>query len=66
MNFAEAYNGTHVYQPGSSPSGTTIYNITMTCPPWNPSSACSSTTGLSSADLYGTFTLFFYDEGPAS
>jgi len=64
MNFAYAYNGSSYYYPSSSPSGTTIYNITMTCPPWNPSSACSF-TGLSYALLSGTYTLWFADEGAA-
>ena len=64
MNIAYAYNGSYFY-PASSPSGTTTYNITMTCPPWNPSSACTATTDLSWVALYGTFTLGFYDEGPA-
>jgi len=66
MNTAHAsnYNGLFFY-PSSVPSGSTIYNVTMTCPTWTPSSSCPSTTGLSYADLYGTWTLWFYDEGPA-
>jgi len=65
MNIAYAYNGNSYFYPASSPSGTTTYNITMTCPPWNPSSACTATTDLSWVALYGTYTLGFYDEGPA-
>jgi hypothetical protein len=64
FNLDYAYNGSY-YEPGSSPSGTTTYNITMTCPPWNPSSACPTTTDISVVDLYGTYTLWLYNEGPA-
>jgi hypothetical protein len=66
MNLAFGFNGTYFFYPGSSPSGTTIHDITMTCPPWNPSTACTATTGLSYANLYGGQTLWFYDEGPAN
>jgi len=44
-----AYNGT-IYVPGGSVKGSTVYNITMTCPPWNnanPSFKCKGTEGLS-------------------
>lgn len=63
MNFAYAYNGSYYY-PSSAPSGTTIYDITMTCPPWNPTSACTF-SGLSYALLSGSYTLWFDDEGAA-
>jgi hypothetical protein len=63
MNFDYAYNGSYFY-PSSSPSGT-IYDITMTCPAWDPSSACKKTTDLSTVDLYGKYALWFYVEGPA-
>jgi hypothetical protein len=64
MNFAYAYNGSSYYYPASAPSGTTIYDITMTCPPWNPTSACTY-DGLSYALPSGTYTLWFDDEGAA-
>lgn len=54
------------FYPSSAPSGSTIYNITMTCPSWTPSSACSSTTDISAAYLQGPYALWFNDEGPAS
>lgn len=59
-----AYNGQYYY-PGSSPAGTTTYNITMVCPPWNPSSSCTNTTNISKVELSGLYALWFYDEGPA-
>jgi hypothetical protein len=66
---AQARSGTtgSVFYPGSAPTGDTIYNLTMTCPPWTPSSSCNTTTGLSTAVLYATWDLFFYvhNEGPA-
>jgi hypothetical protein len=64
MSVAYAYNGSYFY-PSSAPSGSSIYNITMTCPPWNPSSACPSTEGLSWVSNPGSWFLDFYDEGPA-
>ena len=60
-----AYNNSSYFYPGSSPAGTTTYAIRMTCPPWTPSSSCSSTTTLSTPYLYGLDTLWFYDSGPA-
>ena len=65
FNITYAYNQTSFFYPGSSPAGTTIYAIRMTCPPWTPSSACSSTTTISTPHLYGLDTLWFYDSGPA-
>jgi hypothetical protein len=55
FNFDYAYNGSTYFYPGSSPAGTTVYSITM-----QPGSS-----PLSYANLYGTYTLWFYDEGPA-
>ncbi len=67
FNLDEAYvpAGSKYYYPGSSPSGTTIYQITMTCPPWSPSSSCSATTTISAPTLYGTYTLWFYNSSPS-
>ena len=64
-NVNYAYNGTNYFYPGSVPAGSTDYAITMTCPPWSPSSSCTSTTTLSTPALYGPYTLWFYDGGPA-
>jgi hypothetical protein len=61
LNDATAYDGADFYYPSASPSGTTIYAISMRCPPWTPSSSCSSTSIISSPDLYGTYALWFYD-----
>jgi hypothetical protein len=66
LTLAEAYDGTNFYFPSSVPAGT-IYYVDMTCPPWNPSSACTTTTTISytdpsPADLY---TFFMTAEGPA-
>jgi hypothetical protein len=65
FNVDYAGNTVSYFYPGSSPAGTTIYAIRMTCPPWNPSSACSSTKIISTPDLYGLYTLWFYDSVPA-
>ncbi len=65
FNVAYAYDGSAYFYPGSSPSGSTTYNISMTCPGWIPSSACASTTDISVVDLYGIDTLWFYTRGPA-
>ncbi|MBV8360766.1 MAG: hypothetical protein JO189_22945 [Deltaproteobacteria bacterium] len=64
FNEAEAYNGSYYY-PSSTLSGTTTYRILMTCPPWNPSSACTSTKTISSPYLYSPYSLWFYDSLPA-
>jgi len=53
------------YYPSSSPSGTTIYDITMVCPPWDPSSACKSKTGLSWPFVPGSWSMWTFVEGPA-
>jgi hypothetical protein len=60
-----AFDGTNYYYPGSAPSGDTIYDITMTCPSWNPSSSCSSTTGISWPYIPGGWSMWTFDEGPA-
>ena len=65
FNLNYAYNGTSYFYPSSVPSGYTDYAITMTCPPWNPSSSCTSTTGISYPYLYPPYALWFYDGGPA-
>jgi len=66
FNFAQAYNGSNYFYPSSAPAGTTIYNVSMTCPPWvNISgSSCTSTTVISAVSLIGTYTLWFTREGP--
>jgi hypothetical protein len=63
---AEAYDGTNFYFPSSVPAGT-LYYVDMTCPPWNPSSACTTTTTISYTDPYpaGLYTFFLTAEGPA-
>jgi Peptidase A4 family len=65
FNFNYAYNGSSYFYPGSSPFGTTTYAISMTCPPWSPSSVCSSTSTISAPYLYGLDTMWFYDFYPA-
>lgn len=65
FNWTFAYDGASYFYPGSSPAGTTTYNISMTCPPWNPSSACTSTTDISTVDLFGIDTLWFYNWYPS-
>jgi len=57
--------GSKYFYPGLSPAGIRKYAITMVCPPWTPSSSCPSTTKLSIPHLYGRYTLWFYDSGPA-
>ncbi len=65
FNAANAYNTVSYFLPGASPTNTTTYAITMACPPWTPGSACSSATVISTPFLYGPWTLWFYDSGPA-
>ncbi|HJU11699.1 MAG TPA: G1 family glutamic endopeptidase [Candidatus Binataceae bacterium] len=65
FNYDYAFNNINYFYPGSSPAGTTTYAITMTCPPWSPSSACPSTQAISTPYLYGLWTFWFYDSGPA-
>jgi hypothetical protein len=60
-----AYNGRRYYYPSSTNAGTTTYRISMTCPPWNPSSSCTSTTIISTPHRYGRDALWFYDSKPA-
>jgi hypothetical protein len=59
-----AYNGTTFYYPGSAGTLNT-YDVTMVCPPWNPSSSCTTTTTLMFVDLFAISTLYFGDSGPA-
>lgn len=61
---------TTYYSPSSAPSGATSYNVSMTCPPWNPSSSCTTTTTISTSTTFvlpGSIedTLYFYDLSPA-
>ena len=65
FNSAYANNTSSYFYPGSSPAGTTTFALTMTCPPWTPSSSCSSTTHMSTPNLSGLETLWFYDSTPA-
>jgi Peptidase A4 family len=65
FNVDYAYNTHSYFYPAAVPSGSTDYAITMTCPPWNPSSSCTSTTAISTPFLYDTYALWFYDGGPA-
>jgi hypothetical protein len=65
FNYAYAYQGKKYFYPGGNPSGTTVYNITMYCPPWTPDSGCSESTPISYVKLYGDYTLWFYDENVA-
>jgi hypothetical protein len=65
FNFAIAYDGSAYFYPGSSPAGSNTYNISMTCPAWIPSTSCPTTRDISVAELFGLYTLWFYDEGPA-
>jgi hypothetical protein len=60
-----AYDGTNYYYPDSAPAADTIYDLTMTCPTWNPSSACTSTTNISYPIVPGNATLWTIAEGPA-
>jgi hypothetical protein len=63
---AYAYNGSSIFYPGKTPSGTTAYSITMTCPPWNPSSACpKKNTALSLTEVSGTSNIWTFVDGPA-
>jgi hypothetical protein len=47
ISLPEASNVTNQFYPSGAPAGATIYNVAMTCPPWNPSSSCTSTTTIS-------------------
>ncbi len=78
FNAISASNNKTTYSPsGPTPPSGAIYSVTMTCPPWNPSSACTSTTSISKVWLFSLGTcggifgppcgdaLLFYDEAPA-
>jgi hypothetical protein len=45
--------GSQNYYPGSTPANVNVYDIDMQCPPWNPSSSCSSTSTIAYPLLYG-------------
>lgn len=51
FSYLRAENGTFYTPNGPVPPGGAIYNVTMTCPPWNPSSACTTTTNISEVSL---------------
>lgn len=56
-----------VYWPSSVPAGASIYQVNMTCPPWNPSSSCTGTTTISYAEaVLGPDTFLVYASGPAN
>ena len=70
--YARIGTGTY-YSPSSPPSGATEYAVSMTCPPWNPSTACTATTTISNPDN-GFFSvepgtvqdsLYLFDSPPA-
>lgn len=65
MTKAHALGTTGFFFPSSSPPGSTIYDVSMVCPPWNPSSACSSSTVVSVPKLVGSWALWIYPNGPA-
>ena len=65
FNWTFGYDGSAYFYPGSSPASAHIYNISMTCPGWTPSSACPTTRDISTVDLFGDGTLWFYDWAPA-
>jgi hypothetical protein len=64
FNFNYATNTKSKFYPSKSGAGTKRYAITMVCPPWS-TSACSSTTVMSTPYLTGLDTIWFYDSGPA-
>jgi hypothetical protein len=53
------------FYPGSSPSGSKTFDVSMTCPPWTPISLCQSTTDISVVNSYGLYTLWFSAQSPA-
>jgi hypothetical protein len=65
FNFAYAFQGKKYFYPGGNASGTTAYKFTMYCSPWSPGSACKTNTPVSYANLYGEYSLWFYDENAA-
>lgn len=64
---------TTYYSPSSPPSGATLLSVSMTCPPWNPSSACTTTTTISNPEngAYAVYpgsiqdSLYLFDSPPA-
>jgi hypothetical protein len=60
-----ASNSSSYFSPSSSPADSTIYAITMVCPPWTPSESCPMTNVLSTPFLYPPSALWFYDSPPA-
>jgi hypothetical protein len=59
----------NLYNPSTSPNGTTTFAITMVCPPWIPDASCPSTLGfplpLSTPTLYNPFAVWFNAGYPA-
>jgi len=58
---AQAYGdvpGTGGYSATKLPTGTTLYEVSMTCPPWNPSSECTGTTEISVPSQFGVLSEF--------
>jgi hypothetical protein len=60
MTFAFGLGATGYIYPSSSPSGSTILDISMICPPGSPASLCTSNQTISIAELEGTWSLWFY------
>ena len=59
-----ATNGKSKFYPSKSAGGTKRIAIRMVCPPWS-TSACTSTTVISTPYLSGLDTIWFSDSGPA-
>ncbi|HEY7333292.1 MAG TPA: G1 family glutamic endopeptidase [Bryobacteraceae bacterium] len=64
-NYAYGYGGGAYYYANAATAGATNYSISMTCPPWKPSTSCTTKTTLSSGYAYGPYTLWFYNSGPS-
>ena len=65
FNYALAFNQSDYFSPGSSPTDTVTFVITMMCPPWTPTTSCPSQTPISTPSVYGTGTMWFYPAFPA-
>jgi hypothetical protein len=62
---ASTCTGGSICSPTIVPSGATLYQVNMTCPPWTPSSACTGTTTITYSYAVGDNTLAVYTEPPA-
>jgi hypothetical protein len=60
MTTAFGLGATGYIYPSSSPSGSTILDISLICPPGSPASVCTSNQTISSVELDGTWFLWFY------